>query len=153
MLTKIDPKKHYLRQDELFAPFDAFIADFFNNANFHKGTIPKEYFSKGKYPKCNIWEDDNALFIEAGIPGLTKKDVVIEVEDEVLSLSHKRSTKNKKYLLKELKESSWRRSFFLGENLNHDTIEAKVSEGLLTITIHKRKKETNKKNIKTIQIE
>lgn len=152
MLAKYDPKKHYLRKDELFAPFDAFIADFFNNANLQKGLIPKEYLAKGKYPKCNVWEDESSLFIEAGVPGLAKDQIRIQIEDEVLSISHQKSKNDKRYLIKELKESSWRRSFFLGEDLDLELVEAEVSKGLLSIRIQKKKKETNRKHIKTIEI-
>lgn len=140
MITKYNPyKRHYLKPEEFIAPFDAMINDFFNHTGMSK-TIPSEFFQKGKYPKCNVSEGENFVLIEAGVPGLTKEDIKIELTDDTLSISS--SSKNKKekttsYIKKELKETSWRRSFFLNDSLDTQTIKANVENGLLTIKINK----------------
>ncbi len=43
-----------------------------------------------------------------------------------------------RYLLKELKRSKFVRTFLLGEQLNHDKINAQFHDGILTVTLPKR---------------
>lgn len=151
MLTKYNPYKEYLKRDELLAPFDAMISDFLNSSGFRN--VPKEFMIKGTYPKCNIYESDSeTICIEAGVPGLTREDIDIQVEDNILSISFKSNATKNNYLIKELKQSSSTRSFFLNDNLNTDDIEASVKNGLLTITIKKIKPNQEANKIKKIKI-
>lgn len=151
MLTKYNPYKEYLKRDELLAPFDAMISDFLNHSGFRN--VPKEFMVKGTYPKCNVYESDSqTICIEAGVPGLTKEDIDIQVEDSVLSISFKSIATKNNYLIRELKQSSSTRSFFLNENLDTDHIKASVENGLLTITINKIQPNQEKTKVKKIKI-
>jgi len=151
MLSKYDPYKSYLKRDELLAPFDALISDFLNHSGFKN--IPKEFMVKGAYPKCNVYEQNkNTLCIEAGVPGLTKEDINIQVVENVLSINFKSIAKKKDYIIRELKQSSSTRSFFLNEDLDIDSIKATVSNGLLTITIPRKTQQPQDLRTKTIKI-
>lgn len=156
MITKYTTNqygRHYLKPEEFLAPFDAMINDFFNHTGMSK-TIPSEFFIKGKYPKCNVLEFDDSISIEAGIPGMDKNDIKIELVDDTLSISSSKKTNDPKgtYIKKELKNSSWRRSFFLNDSLDTSTIEAKVKNGLLTIVIKKIAPNKTLPKVKSIEI-
>ena len=40
-------------------------------------------FVKGAYPRVDVIDEDDAVFIEAEIPGLSKKDVSVDVKDNL----------------------------------------------------------------------
>jgi HSP20 family protein len=101
-------------------------------------------FTKGAYPRVDVIDEDSAIFIEAEIPGLSKKDVSVDVKDNLLIISGGRMAKKDpekgepRYILKELKRSSFQRSFTLTDQLDASKIEAHFDNGLLTIAIPKR---------------
>jgi len=101
-------------------------------------------FTKGAYPKVDVIDEDEAIFIEAEVPGLSKKDVRVDVKDNLLTVSGGRLAKGDpdkpqpRYILKELKRSNFQRSFTLTDKLDASKIEANFEDGLLTIAIPKR---------------
>ena len=102
------------------------------------------------YPKVNVYEWDTKVGVIAEIPGLSKKDLSVEVTDGVLTISgdkHKLfDVKDAKVLRRELKESSFKRQFELGEELDGNNISAKFEDGILSIDIPKVEPETPKTN-------
>ena len=80
------------------------------------------------YPKVNVYEYDDKVGIVAEIPGLDKKQLNVEVEDGILTISGDKhsafESEGAKVLRKELKESSFKRQFELGELLDGDNISA-----------------------------
>ncbi|MEI6757988.1 MAG: Hsp20/alpha crystallin family protein [Chlorobium sp.] len=91
--------------------------------------------------KVDISEDDNAIFIEADMPGMKKEDVKVSMEDDVLSISAERSQseeeKKKGYHRIERSWGSLSRSFTLGDNVDAEKIEASYDNGVLKITVPK----------------
>ena len=81
---------------------------------------------------------------------MTKELLNIEVEDHILTISgdkHQLEDEDARYIIKELKHSSFRRSFELGDNLCSD-ITATFEEGVLRIEIPKKEQvESDKKRI------
>ena len=91
------------------------------------------------------------LLIEviAEIPGLDKKNVTVDVEDDVLTISgdkHGFDTKGGKCITRELKQSAFKRSFNLGEYLDGKNISATFKDGMLSISIPKKEPEQPKKH-------
>ena len=101
------------------------------------------------YPKVNVYEYDDKIGIVAEIPGLNKKQLNVEVEDGVLTISgDKHSTfedDGAKVLRRELKQSSFKRSFELGELLDGNNIDANFKDGVLSVSIPKMEPEKPKK--------
>ena len=86
------------------------------------------------------------MVIEAEIPGLDKSDVNVELEANVLTIvgnklvvPNKESGETGTYIRRELKRSSFRRSFTLGDNIFKDNVEATFQNGMLTVTLPKIK--------------
>ena len=105
------------------------------------------------YPKVNVYEYDDKIGIIAEIPGLNKKQLNVEVEDGVLTIAgDKHSTfenDGAKVIRRELKQSSFKRSFELGELLDGDNIAASFKDGILSVSIPKMEPEKPKKtNVK-----
>ena len=102
------------------------------------------------YPKVNVYEYDDKIGIVAEIPGLSKNQVNIEVEDNVLTITgdkHNTGVENDgaKVIRRELKHSSFKRSFQLGDQLDSNNVDAKFEDGILSISIPKTEPEVPKK--------
>ena len=148
-MTKLFIKPQHLNRDEFLTPFDA-IFDELVNKTFP--TFQEEVgvsFNKGAYPKVNVYEYDDTIGIIAEIPGLDKKNVTVDVEDSILTISgdkHGFDTDGGKCITRELKQSSFKRSFNLGEHLDGDNVVASFKDGLLSISVPKKEPEQPKKN-------
>jgi Molecular chaperone (small heat shock protein) len=80
-------KPGHFNRDEFLTPFDR-IFDSLMDQTFP--TFKEEVgvsFNQGAYPKVNIYEYDDKVGIVAEIPGLDKKNVTVDVEDGVLTIS------------------------------------------------------------------
>ncbi len=99
-------------------------------------------------PAVNIREDDKHYLLDLAVPGIDKKDLKIDIEDEVLTISsetkdeHEESTDG--YKRKEFSYSSFCRSFQIPENVNKDKIEANYNVGILRVMLPKAEEEKNK---------
>ena len=99
--------------------------------------------------RTNIEELENEYLVTVEVPGVSKKDINIDYEDNYLTISveKKEESTDRKYLRKEITETSYQRSFYL-ENVNEDKIKAKLEDGILTIKIEKLKQEVKNKKIR-----
>ena len=147
-MKRIVVKPQHLNRDEFLTPFDK-IFDQLMAQQFP--TFQEEVgvsFNQGAYPKVNVYEYDDKIGIVAEIPGLDKKNVTIDVEEQVLTISgdkHGFDTDGGKCITRELKQSSFKRSFTLGEHLSGEDISAKFKDGMLSISIPKVTPEKPKK--------
>ena len=141
-------KPGHFNRDEFLTPFDR-IFDNLMDATFP--TFKEEVgvsFNQGAYPKVNVYEYDDKVGIVAEIPGLDKKNVTVDVEDGVLTISgdkHGFDTDGGKCITRELKQSSFKRSFTLGEHLSGEDVSASFKDGMLSVSIPKVTPEKPKK--------
>ena len=148
-MTKVFVKPSHLNRDEFLTPFDK-VFDHLMNEQFP--TFKEEVgvsFNKGAYPKVNVYEYDDKIGIVAEIPGLDKKNVSVEVEEDVLIISgdkHGFDSDGGKCITRELKQSAFTRSFNLGEYLDGTNVSAKFKDGMLSISIPKKEPELPKKH-------
>jgi HSP20 family protein len=149
-MTRILVNPNHINRDEFLTPFDK-IFDQLMAQQFP--TFQEEVgvsFNKGAYPKVNVYEYDDKIGIVAEIPGLDKKNVTVDVEDSVLTISgdkHGFDEDGGKCITRELKQSSFKRSFNLGDHLDGDMVSASFKDGLLSVAIPKREPEKPKKKI------
>src|SRR5881396_3010742 len=91
----------------------------------------------------DIREDADHFYVEAELPGFKKDEVDITLEDQTLTIAAERKaekTEEKKgeLLLNERRYARFLRSFTLPPTVNDQTVNAKLSDGVLTITLNKR---------------
>ena len=140
----------FFDRDEFLTPFDkmfdSMVESQFPEIVKQVGVKP---YQGSAYPKVNVYEYDNKVGIVAEIPGLNKKQLNVEVEEGVLTISgDKHNTFEEdgaKVIRRELKQSSFKRSFELGDLLDGENIDAKFKDGVLTIEIPKIEPEVPKK--------
>ena len=147
-MTKIFVKPSHLNRDEFLTPFDK-VFDHLMEQTFP--TFKEDVgvsFNKGAYPKVNIYEYDDKIGIVAEIPGLDKKNVTVDVEEDVLIISgdkHGFDSDGGKCITRELKQSAFTRSFNLGEYLDGKNVSATFKDGMLSISVPKIEPEKPKK--------
>lgn len=150
-------KELEFNRDNILNTFDRFFDEAFRGQfpDVYKG-FGIEPFSKSAYPKVNVLSYDDKVEIEAEIAGFRKEDISIQIEDDVLSITGKaqqqaEQTDKSVYLLRELKRSSFSRSFRLTDQLDADGVEAVFNNGLLYVRIP-RKVHTQETKAKTVVI-
>lgn len=129
-------------RDDFLTPFDRMfdqiVSKQFPDIEKSVGVKP---FQGTSYPKVNVYEYDDKVAIIAEIPGLDKKDLKVDVEEGILVISGDKhalyNDEGAKVIRRELKQSSFKRQFELGELLDGDNIKASFKDGLLTIDIPK----------------
>ncbi|MDB5004102.1 MAG: hspA [Mucilaginibacter sp.] len=93
-------------------------------------------------PAVNIAETDAQFEIELAVPGLSKEDIKINLDKNVLSVAADKKTEtvdeNKKYTKREYSFNSFSRSFTLPESADHSKIEADYTAGILKLTVAKK---------------
>ena len=140
----------FFDRDNFLTPFDKMF-DSMMEAQFPEVVkqVGVKPYQGSAYPKVNVYEYDDKVGIVAEIPGLDKKQLNVDVEEGVLTISgDKHSTfedDGAKVLRRELKQSSFKRSFELGELLDGDNISATFKDGILTVAIPKVEPEKPKK--------
>lgn len=85
--------------------------------------------------------DDNQYSVEFIVPGLTKSDISIVVEENQLKISHEKTEETSKYV------NSFGRVFDLPENVDDKKITAKVVDGILVVSLPKTKKKKSQRTI------
>lgn len=91
--------------------------------------------------KCDVYEENNKYVIEVELPGFKKENLIIEINDEILTISafnevDELNLENRNYLHQERNFGMFERSFCL-KNLNTENVEAKYNDGILSIEIIK----------------
>ena len=112
--------------------------------NWHR---PTRYRAEGEnldwMPVVDISEANEHVEIRAEIPGLSEKDVQVSVTDDVLTLKGEKKQESdendQKYHRVERSYGRFQRSFTLPANLDPEDIEAKFTNGVLTVSIPKVK--------------
>ena len=102
--------------------------------------IFKDLFISKNYAtlKTNIKETKDNYIMELLVPGFTKEDIDINLKDEYLTITVSKEEKEEEYLLKEINNYSYKRSYYVGK-VELTDIKAKLENGILTLTINKVK--------------
>ena len=143
-------------RDTFLTPFDK-IFDQMLDTQFPEVVkqVGVKPYQGSAYPKVNVYEYDDKVGIVAEIPGLDKSQLDVEVEDGVLTISGDKhgvwEEEGAKVIRRELKASSFKRSFQLGELLDGDNIKANFKDGVLSISVPKIEPEKPKKTFVKIK--
>jgi HSP20 family protein len=93
-------------------------------------------------PRLSMLAFDNRYVIECDLPGVTIENVTLQIEDNVLTISGKRtvaaSEDNVKVLFNERSASEFSRRIQLARDVDQSAVDAELQNGVLRITIPKR---------------
>ncbi len=98
-------------------------------------------------PRVNIYETNDAVSIEAELPGVAKDGVEIEIKDNELVLIGKRASNGENGALRfrERPSANFKRSFMLGKAVDPGKVDAAMTDGVLKITLHKAERAKSRK--------
>jgi HSP20 family protein len=133
------------RQD-FFGDFDKLVDSFFNANEKRWENFPS--FN----PKVDITENKDYFLITADLPGLSEKDVKVEIDNGVLTIHGERHFENKEEVKGKVNRlergyGKFLRSFTLPEKIDLQNIEARTEHGVFEIYIP-RIQEEEKKTLK-----
>lgn len=102
--------------------------------------------------KLNVASDDKAYHISLEAPGMTEKDISLELSNDVLTIrgekKEENETRDKHYYRIERSYGSFQRVLNLPDDCDQDAIKADMKNGLLEITLpRKALPVSNKKQI------
>ncbi|MDB4960661.1 MAG: heat shock protein Hsp20 [Myxococcales bacterium] len=93
-------------------------------------------------PSFEVKETSDAFIVKADLPGVSEADLDIAVHNNVLSVSGSRQAEERKegesYALYERQFGSFTRSFSLPDMADGERIDAKLENGVLTLSIAKK---------------
>ena len=109
---------------------------------FGNGSSSFESEPAATYP-MNVWEDDDAIHVEAEVPGFKRDEIDITIEQGTLQISAERKQEqsqpaNGSPILTERTWSRYFRSLSLPAAVQEDHVNAKYEDGVLHLTLPKR---------------
>ena len=120
---------------------------------FNPGAVARSGGSAYSFvPKVDILEDEKGYELHVAVPGMSKEDFKIDLNDNLLIVSGERkfSSEKKEGNIRSLETQfgTFSRSFALPENVDVAGISAKYNNGILEITVPKDEKKSLKTTIK-----
>ncbi len=99
-------------------------------------------------PRTDLSETDDAFRIRLDVPGMTKDDIAINLQNNTLTVSGERSSERQEdgeeYVRVERAFGNFHRTFTLPDAVDPDRVEATYDEGVLTINVPKTEKSTRR---------
>ena len=129
------------------------ISDTFRNI-FNQPFFPFRDYNTYLVPKTRISDDKDNIYISMEMAGLSKDDIKINLENEVLTISGTKKNETHKedsnLIMNEIQYGEFSRSFNLTDEVNQEDIKADFRDGVLSLVLPK--KEESKRVVKEIKI-
>ena len=121
-------------------PFGNIFNDLLNELPTSARSLGQEFFA---FPQTNIHETPEAYHLELNVPGRSKEDFKIQVEQGLLTVSFDKKeetvqSEDYKTIRREFEFKSFKRSFSVDEKISIDGIQAKYENGVLKLLLPKR---------------
>ena len=95
----------------------------------------------------DVWEDENHLYVEADLPGLTRDHIDVTVEDGVLSIRAAKDEsdehKGRNYHVAERCSRRFERHLRLPEHIDSGKVDASLKDGVLSVKLNRREQASN----------
>ena len=132
---KNDNRKVINRGLNLPTWFEEILEDNFENglvSNYNKGIT---------LPAVNVIESDNEFTVDMAVPGLNKSDFDIDSDNNILSISVEKETKDQEkfeiYTRREFGYGSFKRTFSIPKSVDVEKISASYKDGIMKVLLPK----------------
>ena len=101
-----------------------------------------------EFPPINIWLGENSVVVTAELPGVTREDVTISLQEDVLTLEGKREPKvqeNVNWQRRERAYGTFSRAVQLPFRVDADKVQAHFNNGILEIELQRLEADRPKK--------
>lgn len=103
---------------------------------------PSMYREQHRNVPVNIHETENEYLLEVVAPGWNKEDFIISLENNLLTVALDKKEapvkETEKFIRREYKFSSFKRSFTVDDKIDADAISAQYVNGVLTLNLPKK---------------
>ncbi len=96
-----------------------------------------EHSQNTRFLAVNVRDENDAFVLTAPVPGLKADDLDIQVLEDVVRIEGKFAQDENEYLLQELPNGSIRRELRMPSALDADKVEARITDGVLTLRLPK----------------
>ena len=122
---------------------DSLFDRFFDRSGSDEGT------SAVWSPRTDLVEKDDAFHLRLDVPGMSKDDISINLQNGTLTVSGERSSEKteegEEYVRVERAFGTFHRTFRLPDAVDPDSIEAAYEDGVLTINVPKTEESTRRR--------
>lgn len=116
---------------------DRWMEEAFNGMQWGRGENVREWF-----PTTDVSETPEHLTFRMEVPGLSREDVKISVENNVLTIRGEKrqstSSEDENFVRTERSYGGFERSFTLPSHFSHDQVKASLENGILTLRVPRR---------------
>jgi HSP20 family protein len=113
----------------------------FNQAFGRTGGDVESWLSGSWMPPVDIYETNDMLVIKAELPGFTKEDLHVEINENTLTLRGERrpdaAVKEEQYHRRERASGAFQRSFLLPAMVDQAKVQASYKDGVLELHLPK----------------
>ena len=85
----------------------------------------------------NVRDEEDTFVLSALVPGLKADDLNIQVLEDVIRIEGEFQANEEDYLLRELPNGSFHRTLRMPAEIDADKVEAKITDGVLTLRLPK----------------
>ena len=108
---------------------------------FYPRSESGEMTARGWQPAVDIYDNEEGIVIKAELPGIDRKDIVVDVKGRVLTLKGERrsesETTGENWYRQERCHGKFERAFTLPGEVDRDKIQADFKDGVLKIDVPK----------------
>lgn len=117
--------------------YDFFDDKYFNNlVGVTNSSLSGRQFNNNT--PCNIYQADNSYIFDLYLPGFSRDNFDISIDNNILSVKGTSEFKRQNYIHQEYTPSSkFERSFSIPKNVDIENIDADYTSGVLSISIPK----------------
>ena len=129
-----------------------------NNFDLFDDFFDEDFFTKKEknLMKTDIREKENEYIIDIDLPGFSKENINLSLENGYLNISAKTENNNDenndKYIRQERFYGECSRSFYVGDGIKEEDIDAEFKNGILKITVPKQEEMKKLNEPKKIEI-
>jgi len=109
----------------------------------------KELESKTRrfHPSTDIYQDEDAVVLTMEMPGVTKENLHIKVDKDLLVIHGGRATEETEgqFRIREIRQGDFYQEYTIDDTIDRDKIEATIKNGLVTLRLGVKESEKPRK--------
>lgn len=119
--------------------YNSYLNDFFNDDYFGVGKRSNKQSLTNNFEfstKCNIYKKDNSYVFDLFLPGFSRNDFDISIDNNILTIKGTTEIESQKYVHQEFQQlQNFKRSFSLPKNADIDNVDADYTAGVLSLLV------------------
>lgn len=100
------------------------------------------------YPVCSdIYQDKKKVIVKMEMPGVTKENLDIKVDNDKLIVEGKKTVIHPKgeFIMREIRDGDYHHEFNIDQTIDRNNIDAEIKNGIVTLKLGIKESEQPKK--------